>query len=125
MIQFFGFQADFLTIPVYANKNSNDFLVFDSQINLSDEFALTGLIPGRIFMVFARKTNEDEYISRIRLESLPWAVIVNYSLLLIATWMIHGFSYLHVMIYNMRTILLIFLIRFHIVLARERQATAS
>ena len=113
---FFDFHFDFLTL----GKSKSPFIVFDDQINLTDEFALTGLILGMLFMAFARERHEDEYISKIRLESLQWAVILNYALLILATWLIHGMPYLQVMVYNMLTILLLFLIRFHIVLARDR-----
>jgi hypothetical protein len=121
MVQFFDFQFAFLTL----HQGKNDLTrILDSEINFTDELALTGLILGMLFMAFARERNEDEYINRIRLESLQWAVIVNYVLLLVATWLVHGFGYLHVMIYNMLTILLIFLLRFHIVLARERRTSS-
>lgn len=118
MVQFFDFQFAFLSLPHDKHDMSR---ILESDINFTDEFALTGLILGMLFMAFAREKNEDEYISRIRLESLQWAVIANYVLLLAATWLVHGFGYLHVMIYNMLTILLIFLVRFHIVLARDRR----
>ena len=119
MVQFFDFQFSFLTL----HKDKSDFTnILTEDINFTDEIALTGLILGMLLMAFARERNEDEYISRIRLESLQWAVILNYVLLLVATWLVHGFGYLHVMIYNMLTILLIFLVRFHIVLGRERRA---
>ena len=121
MVQFFDFQFAFLTL----HQDRSDFTnILTEDINFTDEIALTGLILGMLFMAFARERNEDEYINRIRLESLQWAVIVNYVLLLVATWLVHGFGYLHVMIYNMLTILLIFLLRFHIVLARERRTSS-
>jgi hypothetical protein len=119
MNQYMEFQFDFLTIHL-DRSGMKHFL--DEDINFTDELALTGLIVGLIFMAFARERHEDEYISKIRLESLQWAVIVNYALLLLATWLVHGFGYLHVMMYNMLTILFIFLVRFHIVLAREKKA---
>jgi len=120
MNQFFEFQFDFLTIH-FDRSGMKHFL--DEDINFTDELALTGLIIGMLLMAFSREKNEDEYISRIRLESLQWAVILNYALLILATWFVHGFSYVLVMMYNMLTVLFIFLIRFHIVLARERRAT--
>jgi hypothetical protein len=119
MNQFFEFQFNFLTVH-FDRTGMKHFL--DEDINFTDELALTGLIISMLFMAFAREKHEDEYISRIRLESLQWAVILNYVLLLLATWLVHGFGYVQVMMYNMLTILAIFLVRFHIVLARERRA---
>jgi len=109
---------EFLTIENTAKKG-----MFESDINLTDELALTGTIVSLLFIAFAREKQEDEYIDSIRLKSLKWAVLVNYGLLLLATWLIHGghgFSFLDVMIYNMLTVLIIFIIRFHLVLRKNR-----
>jgi len=75
-----------------------------------------------LFIAFAREKQEDEFIGRLRLESLQWAVLVNYILLLLATWLIHGFSYIDVMMYNMLTILIFFILRFHVLLFRNRSS---
>ena len=114
-VYFFEFQFKFLTI---SKADPTALLNFD--VNLTDELALSGLILGLLFLCFAREHHEDEYISQTRLESLQWAVIVNYALLILATWLVHGISYLQVMVYNMLTIPLIFLFRFHFVLGREK-----
>lgn len=111
---FFDFQFAFLTI---GKKTAGR--IFEDQVNLTDEFALTGLIVGMLFMAFARERHEDEYITRVRLESLQWAVILNYVLLILATWLVHGIGYLQVMVYNMLTIPLFFLLRFHFMLRRN------
>jgi hypothetical protein len=111
------FEFGFLTIENTAKGD------FDGDINLTDEFALTGTIVGLLFIAFAREKQEDEYIESIRLKSLQWAVLVNYFLLLIATWLVHGaqgFTFIDVMIYNMLTVLIIFIVRFHLVLRKNR-----
>ena len=111
------FEFGFLTIKNTAKG------YFDGDINLTDELALTGMIVSLLFIAFAREQQEDEYIDSIRLKSLQWAVLVNYSLLLIATWLVHGssgFTFIDVMIYNMLTVLIIFIVRFHLVLRNNR-----
>lgn len=70
-------------------------------------------IVGCIMVAFSKEKSEDEYISKIRLESLVWAVYVNYAILLIAFLFIFDLSFLWVMIFNMFTILLFFIIRFN------------
>jgi hypothetical protein len=87
--------------------------------NYTDELALTGMIIGLLMIAFSRQKEEDEFINKIRLESLQWAILVNYILLIIATWAVYGFDYIDVMIYNMLTVLLIFNIRFHILIWRN------
>jgi FlaA1/EpsC-like NDP-sugar epimerase len=111
------FEFGFLTIKNTAKGD------FDGDINLTDEFALTGTIVGLLFIAFAREKQEDEYIQSIRLKSLLWAVLVNYLFLLIATWLVHGshgFTFIDVMIYNMLTVLIIFIVRFHLVMRKNK-----
>ena len=119
LVRFRDFSLGFLDMP-FAKKISTGSLNLDENINLTDELALSGIIVGLLFIAFAREKQEDEYISSIRLESLQWAVLINYSLLLIAIWAIHGFAFLDVMVYNMLTVLIIFIVRFHVVLRKNR-----
>jgi hypothetical protein len=118
MVRFFDFSFAFLTIK----RQKAVFRVFSDEINLTDELALTGIVLGLLFIAFAREKNEDEFIAHTRLESLKWAVLVNYALLLIATWVIHGMAYIDVMMYNMLTILIFFIIRFHFVLRQTNRS---
>lgn len=83
------------------------------------------LLLGALLLIsYSREKDEDEYISRLRLESLQIAVITNYILLLIASLIWHWLDFLAVMMYNMFTILIIFIIRFHYLLYRQKKAAA-
>ena len=121
LVRFFDFTFAFLTLPngIASIKNKN--LHLSEQINLTDELALTGIITGLLFIAFAREKKEDEYIAHTRLESLKWAVLINYILLLVVTWLVHGFAYIDVMMYNMLTVLIIFIIRFNYVLNSSKK----
>ena len=90
--------------------------------NLTDEIALTGIIISLLLIAFAREKEEDEFIHLIRLESWQWAVLVNFVLLIIATWLFYGFAFLNVMVYNMLTVLVIFIIRFQWIVYRNKKA---
>lgn len=81
--------------------------------NFSDEIGLTGIFVGLLFVAFSRLKNEDEYTQYLRLTSLQWAVIINYTLLIAFTWLLYGTAFLAVPMYNMLTVLLIFIIRFY------------
>ncbi len=123
LVRFKEFTFSFLTLkdrgnPLVSEKGFN----LEEDINFTDEIALTGIIIALLFIAFAREKQEDEFIGKLRLESLQWAVVVNYILLIIATWLVHGFSYIDVMMYNMLTILIFFIIRFHLVLFRNRSS---
>lgn len=122
LFRFRDFTFDFLTITQSHSTVKGKNINLDEQINLTDELALTGLIIGLLFIAFSRQKQEDEFIHHTRLQSWQWAVVINYGLLLIATWLVHGFGYIDVMMYNMLTVLIIFIVRFHIVLFRNKTA---
>ena len=81
--------------------------------NVLNEILGTLIILSSLLVAFSKEKSEDEYISKIRLESLVWAVYLNYAILLISFLFIFGLSFLWVMIFNMFTILLFFIIRFN------------
>lgn len=112
-VYFFEFSFSFL------NTRPNEGLNLDPSTDFTDEVALTGMIIGLLLIAFSREKEEDEFINKIRLESLQWAILFNYILLLIATWAVYGLDFIDVMVYNMLTILLIFIIRFHILIWRN------
>lgn len=82
-------------------------------------------IVGGLFVAFSKLKVEDEYISELRLSSLLWAVYANYVLLLIAFIFVYNMSFLTVMLYNMFTILIIFIIHFHFILYRNTKQIAN
>lgn len=130
--KFKEFELSFLNLKMSAKQYSgkgtsgSTFNVSEnSALNFTDEVALTGMVVGLLFIAFAKEKHEDEFISRTRLVSLQWAVLINYTLLIIASWFIHGLAFLDVMLYNMLTVLLLFVMRFHIVLTRFRKSDNS
>lgn len=94
--------------------------IFDSNYSYVEEILFTGLAMSLLMIAFAREKTEDEYIMTLRLQSLQWAVLTNAVLLLLANWILYGQLFLAVMIYNMLTVLIIFVIRFHFVLYRKK-----
>ncbi len=121
LVRFFDFQFAFLTLHFGKTLIHSNNLNLTDSINLTDELALTGIITALLFIAFAREKTEDEYIAHTRLESLKWAVLINYMLLLAATWLVHGVAYIDVMMYNMLTVLIIFIIRFNYTLNNSKK----
>jgi hypothetical protein len=93
---------------------SQSMLVIENGI--SDEILLVLIIIGGLFVGFSKHRNEDEFISKIRYESLVWAVYFNCAVMLLATIFIYGMYYFEIMIANMFTLLFFFIIRFHMML---------
>ncbi|MDM8003729.1 MAG: hypothetical protein QUS66_12665 [Bacteroidota bacterium] len=89
---------------------------------------LTGTITGVLFIIgaflvaFSKERTEDEFIAKIRLESLLWATYINYGILLFCFLFFYEIEFLYVMIFNMFTILVIFIIRFQYVLYRANKS---
>jgi hypothetical protein len=96
-----------------------------SNTNPYDEFILLFLIIGGIMVAFSKEKDEDEFIAKMRLESLVWATYVNYSILLLALIFVFGIAFFWVMAANMFTLLFFFIIRFHWVMTRARKNLAD
>ncbi len=82
------------------------------QNELIDEVAFLLVWIGGITYGFSKRKNEDEYISKTRLESLAWATYFNTFLLIASTIFIYGVSYLQVIFINLFSFLLFFILRF-------------
>ena len=89
-------------------KNIFDF----SDNNFTDELASLGMILSLLLIAFSKEKTEDEMIQFIRLESLHWAVYANYLVLALSIIFVYGGAFFHVMIWNMFTVLIIFIVRF-------------
>lgn len=87
-----------------------------SSIELIPNVSGVLLLIGGLLVVFSKEKKEDEFISQLRLSSLQFAVLINYLLLLICFFLIHGFSFLDVMVYNMFTVIFLYIIRFQYLL---------
>jgi hypothetical protein len=90
-----------------------------------DKVNLTGTIIGVLFILgaaivaFAKEKQEDEYIAKTRLESFLWATYLNYAILLFCFMFFYGVGFMYVMIFNMFTLIILFIIRFNYVLYRS------
>jgi len=116
-------------VNVFPLVSENDFFsspAFEWTLNnVADEIASLLVIIGGILVSFSKTKDEDEYISKIRMESLIWATYVNYVVLILAILFVFDISFLSVLIYNMFTILLFFMLRFHYVLYKTKKGVAD
>ena len=96
---------EFLQNTIWFGFTSND--VFD-------EVSLIGLIVSLLLIAFSKEKDEDEFISQIRLNSLVWALLINYGILILAELFVYGFPFLNVLYFNLIMILVLFVIKFRI-----------
>ena len=100
-------------------QNSN---FFGEGTNFIDELYTIGIIIGSVFIAFSKEKNEDEYIQKIRLEALVWAVYFNYIVVIFLIIFTYGIDFPIFLMYNISTLLLVFLIRFNWSLYKIRKA---
>jgi len=81
--------------------------------NILNEILGVLIIISTFFVAFSKEKSEDEYISKIRFDSLAWAVYFNYAILILTLLFIYDFAFLWVMVFNMFTVLLFFIVRFN------------
>ncbi len=123
------FGADWLSASVFAIAADGTFgnYKYFSFINTNITNTVIGslFIIGALLVSFSKEKNEDEFIAEIRLSSLLWAVCVNYILLLIAFVLVYGTPFLDVMIYNMFTVLIIFIVRFNYLMYKNSKTVTD
>lgn len=122
------YELNWLNTKVFAIFNSDlgqqkYFSVIDN--NITNEVVGVLFLIGGLLVTFSKEKDEDEYIASLRVNSLLWSVLVNYGLLLFAFIFVFGFSFLQVMMYNMFTTLIIFIIRFNYVLFKNSKLSSN
>ena len=116
----FEFESNLLNTKVLAIW-SDDFLSNDGSTrifrilenDIIDEIITLIIITGGLMVSFSKEKIEDEFIAGLRLNSLKWAFLVNYTVLILATVFVYGVSYFNILVFNMFTPLIIFIARFN------------
>lgn len=99
-------------------KESGFFKIIENDI--LDEIVALFIILGGMFVTFSREKVEDEFIYKLRKDSLVWAVIFNYSVLIIAILFVYDFAFFDVLVFNMFTPLIFFILRFNFLKLKSR-----
>ena len=108
-ITFFNFKVlSIAKLPIFGET-----VFFSiSENNILDEIIGMLIITGGLLIAFSKEKSEDEFISKIRLESLVWATYINYAILIITIIFIYDLIFFWVLVFNMFTVLIFFIIRF-------------
>ena len=78
-----------------------------------------------ILIAFSKEKTEDEMIGQLRLESLQWSVYANYLVLALAIMLVYDSAFFNVLVYNMFTMLVVFIARFRWLIYRNNQLVAA
>ena len=84
---------------------------FDGSYVMNN-ITIISIIVGGLLATCSREKIEDEMTQQLRLSSLLTALYINYAALIVCALLVYDMDFLNVMIYNMFTILLIFMVVF-------------
>lgn len=107
---FFDFRVPALFIDEIFGKKQ---LFGVIENNLMNEVVGCLVIISSMMVAFSKEKVEDEFIAKLRMDSLAWAVYFNQAVLLFSMLFIYDMAFLWVMIFNMFTLLWFFIIRFN------------
>lgn len=114
-----GYEINVLKVNVISIYDEGGFFGGDKgffniiENSILDELAALSVIVGALLVGFTKEKVEDEFIYKLRNDSLVWAIIFNYMVLAIAIIFVYDFSFFHVLVFNMFTPLLFFVVRFN------------
>jgi small-conductance mechanosensitive channel len=127
LVIFHNFEFSFLDIKVLSLLPDSIFrpqgssqLWNISSDNFTQEFAGILFIVSAAFVAFSKEKNEDEYIAKIRLESLLWATYANFAIQILCLLLFYGITFLTSMIVNMFAILIVFIVRYNYIIYRSK-----
>lgn len=118
MFLFNDFEFEFLDLSVFSLANTplfgdSDLFVTLSN-NITNELIAVLSIVSLLFIAFSKQKNEDELVNAIRLKSLVMATYINYFILLFCVIFFYELAFLWVMLLNMFTILIFFIVYFNL-----------
>ena len=93
---------------------------FDGSYTLNN-VTIISIVVGGLFTTCSREKIEDEMTQQLRLSSLLTALYINYAALIVSALLVYDMDFLNVMIYNMFTILLIFMVVFRWKIWRKKK----
>jgi L-asparagine transporter-like permease len=129
ILSFTGFEASWLNAKTFAvfidDLSGRDQMFRFIETNLTNTIVGVLFIIGAMMVGFSKEKREDEFIAKLRLSSLLWAVWVNYILLFLAFLFVYGTAFFTVMIYNMFTVLIIFIMRFNYILYKNSKPASD
>jgi hypothetical protein len=121
----FEFEPTFLDLSVISFFNDEFMSTMEfvtiTENNVLNEISGVLLIVSALFIAFSKENGEDEFISKIRLESLVWATYLNYGVLIFALVFVYNMSFFWVMVFNMFTTLIFFILHFNWALYKSRR----
>lgn len=99
----------------------------DGLFDRAHVFFITNLLMiviGLLMIAFSKEKIEDEQITQLRLDSLQWAIYLNYTILVLSLIFTKGIDAIDILRLNLWVPLVFFIIRFRWVLYRLNRSVA-
>jgi hypothetical protein len=108
--------------PVTKLTDANG--IFNSE-HMLGALASILIVSGLLIIAFAKEKIEDEQIIKLRLESLQWAIYLNYAIFILGIAFTSNFHYRDVLLVNIWTPLIFFIVRFRWVMLKLNRSTKA
>jgi len=105
-------------------QKPSDSMLFTNQHLFSITSAILMLV-GLFLIAFSKEKIEDEQIAQLRLDSLRWAIYLNYLILLLSLIFTNGVDFIDILRLNLWVPLLFFIIRFRWVIFRLNKSVTA
>jgi len=118
-----NFKPEYLDIPVFAIYSAYvEKTIFGmTYTNLADEMALVLPLVGLAFIAFSKQRKETLEIEIIRKKALVVALVINTGLLIILNLLVFGTGFIAILLVNLFSQLVIYLLVFQILLFRNKK----
>ena len=113
------FELDFLSFRIRESQGDLSNLFSGPVENFTNELAASILLIALFFIGFARLKTEDEYTWKLRLDALIWGIYAYYLLVFLTLFTFYGENYFTVMVLNLFTPLVIYILRFYYLLKTQ------
>ena len=108
-----GYAAtDLHQVPGSGINLHHDVYTGVTEMRVHHDIIILLVVLGLLLIAFSKEKIEDEQIAQLRLDSLQWATYLNYGLFIVCVLFIHGLYFIPVVIFNVITPLIFFIIRF-------------
>lgn len=109
---------DIKVFAIYSNYiDTKYFSVIENQV--SEEIAGTLLLLGLLILAFHKEKEETDIIVRIRYESLLTSLLINSAFMLVSLLFVFGIGFVEMMIINIFSQLILFIVVFRLKMFRH------
>lgn len=106
---------------VFQKTNIHSFMGFKYD-DIQFELFVTLFVLGCVFAGFSKLKSEDEYTINLRLESLLWAMYVNFAVFLFSVLFVYGIIFVEIPFYSLLAFLVIYNMRFYYILYKSKKS---